>query len=71
MRADIAPLNVFIRAATLRWFGHVVRKPEERKPNYILHWTPKYGKRSKSRPRKNWLPCVLEDAARFTGVANK
>ena len=69
-RANIAPVDVFIRAARLRWFGHVVRMPEERIPNYLLHWIPKHGKRSRGRPRKNWLSCVLEDAALFTGVAN-
>ena len=29
-----------------------------------------YGKRSRGRPRKNWKTCVLEDAAKFTGVEN-
>jgi hypothetical protein len=41
--------------------------PEEIIPNYLLHWVPKHGKRSRGRPRKN---CVLEDAALFTGVDN-
>ena len=69
-RANIAPVDVFIRAARLRWFGHVVRMPEERIPNYLLHWIPKHGKRSRGRPWKNWMSCVLEDAALFTGVDN-
>ena len=69
-RANIAPVDVFIKAARLRWFGHVVRMPEERIPNYLLHWIPKHGKRSRGRPRTSWLSCVLKDAALFTGVDN-
>ena len=69
-RANIAPVDVHIRAARLRWFGHVVRMPEERVPNYLLDWIPMQGKRSRGRPHKNWLSCVLEDAASFIGVDN-
>ena len=69
-RANINPIEVFVRASRLRWFGHVVRMPEERVPKYLLKWIPKHGKRSRGRPRKNWLSCVLEDAAIFTGVDN-
>ena len=70
-RANIAPVAVHIRAARLRWFGHVVIMPEERVPNYFLDWIPMHGKRSRGRPRKNWLSCVLEDAASFIiGVDN-
>ena len=58
-RANIAPVDVlnsiFIRAARPRWFGHVARMPEDRIPNYLLHWVPKLGKRFRGRPRKNWL----------------
>jgi len=69
-RANIAPVDVFIKAARFKWFGHEVRMPEERIPNYLLHWIPKHGKRSRCRPRKNWLYCVLEGAPSFTGVDN-
>ena len=54
-RANIAPVDVQIRVARLRWFGHVVRMPEERVPNYLLDWIPMHGKRSRGRPHKNWL----------------
>ena len=37
-------------------------------PRFIL--SPNYGQRSKGRPRKGWMACVLEDAANFTGVDN-
>ena len=69
-RANIAPVDVHIRAARFRWFGHVVTMPEERVPNYLLDWIPMHGKRSRGRPRKNWRSCVLEDAASFIGVDN-
>ena len=69
--ANIAPVDVhIIRAARLRWFGHVVRMPEERVPNYLLHWIPMHGKTSRGKPRKTWLSCVLEDTASFIGVDN-
>ena len=51
-RANIAPVDVHIRAARLRWFGHVVRMTEERVPNYLLDWIPMHRKRSRGRPRK-------------------
>ena len=58
-RGNIAPVDVFIRAARLRWLGHVVRMPEERIPNYLLHWVPKHGKRSRG---SKWsavhVPCL-------------
>jgi len=44
--------------------------PEERIPHYLLNWIPKHAVRSRGRPKKNWLSCVLEDAALVTGVDN-
>ena len=69
-RANIAPVDVHVRAARLRWLFHLVKMPEERVPNYLLDWIPMHGKGSRGRPRKNWLSCVLEDAASFIGVDN-
>ena len=39
-------------------------------PDYLLHWVPRLSKRSRGRPRKNWLSCVLEDAALFSVADN-
>ena len=36
-------------------------------PKYLLNWTPAHGRRSRGRPRRNWMKCLLEDAAAFTG----
>ena len=69
-RAGIKSIETFIGAARLRWFGHVVRMPDSRLPKFLLDWKPNYGKRSRGRPRKNWMACVLEDAADFSGVDN-
>ncbi|KAL5257293.1 hypothetical protein ACHWQZ_G012277 [Mnemiopsis leidyi] len=67
-RAGIKPVETFISAARLRWYGHVVRMPDYRIPKFLLNWKPNYGKRSRGKPRKDWKSCVLEDAATFTGV---
>ena len=69
-RAKIKPVEAFISASRLRWFGHVSRMPGERLPRYLLEWTPEHGRRSRGRPRKTWLKCILEDASKFTGVQN-
>ena len=54
-RAKIKPVEAFISASRLRWFGHVSRMPGERLPRFLLEWTPKHGQRSRGRPRKTWL----------------
>ena len=41
-----------------------------RMPQFLLNWGPNHGKRSRGRPRKNWLNCVMEDAAALTGFQN-
>ena len=69
-RAGVNSTDTFIGSARLRWYGHVVRMPETRLPNFLLKWKPNYGKRSRGRPRKGWMACVLEDAAHFTGIDN-
>ena len=66
-RAKINPVETYIGANRLRWFGHVTRMPDTRLPKYLLNWTPAHGRRSRGRPRKNWMKCLLEDVAAFTG----
>ena len=38
----------------LSWYGHVQRMAEERLPKIALKWMPKQ-KRSRGRPKKNWM----------------
>ena len=59
-----------IAAMRLRWYGHVVRMPDERLPKYLMTRTPKHEKLSRQRPRRSWIDCVKEDAADFTGINN-
>ncbi|XP_078700049.1 uncharacterized protein LOC144926882 [Branchiostoma floridae x Branchiostoma belcheri] len=61
-KADTVEIGTRIANNRLRWLGHLLRMPEERLPKFLLEWTPNYGKRSRGRPRKTWLACVLEDA---------
>ena len=37
LRQNTIDVYMYIRAARLRWFGHVVGMPEERISNYLLH----------------------------------
>jgi hypothetical protein len=48
-----------IEARKLRWFGHVVRMPEERWPAVIHSWIPP-GRRKRGRPRWSWRDGVTE-----------
>ncbi len=70
IKARRSKVETYIGANRLRWFGHVTRMPDTRLPKYLLNWTPAHGRRSRGRPRKNWMKCLLEDAAAFTGNAD-
>jgi hypothetical protein len=48
-----------IEKRKLRWYGHVVRMAEDRKPRQILE-----GKRGRGRPRKVWIDDIKEAAGR-------
>ena len=69
-QADTQNQVVSSHKERLRWFGHVSRMPDTSMPKYLLKWTPTQGKRSRGRPRKNWMNCVLEDATVFSGEQN-
>jgi hypothetical protein len=46
-----------IEARKLRWFGHVMRMPEERWPAIIHSWIPPGG-RKRGRPRRSWRDVI-------------
>jgi hypothetical protein len=48
-----------IDARKLRWFGHVMRMPEERWPAIIHSWIPPR-RRKRGRPRPPWWDGVTE-----------
>jgi hypothetical protein len=48
-----------IEARKLRWFGHVMRMPEERWPAIIHSWIPPE-RRKRGRPRRSWWDCITE-----------
>ena len=41
----------------LRWYGHIMRMEEGKKPKRYLMWKPE-GKRPAGRPRKRWIEGV-------------
>ena len=59
IRADLnaTPLLEEIERIKLRWYGHVMRMTEEKKPKKYLLWKPD-GKRPVGRPRKRWIEGV-------------
>ena len=54
---NVLPLLEDIERNKLRWYGHVKRMGEEKKPRKYLEWRPQ-GKRPVGRPRKRWIEGV-------------
>lgn len=42
-----------VQKRSLKWFGHLLRMPEDRLPNKIFQWQ-QLGKRKRGRPRRSW-----------------
>ena len=51
------PLLEEIERNKLRWYGHVMRMNEDKRPKKYLKWRPE-GKRPVGRPRKRWIEGV-------------
>ena len=50
----------YIKAARLRWIGHVERMSAERMQNKIMA-SKSYGKRQRGRPRSRWMDEIGKD----------
>jgi hypothetical protein len=50
-----------IERRKLRWYGHLVKTAEDRKPRQILEARTE-GKRGRGRPRKVWMDDIKEAA---------
>jgi Reverse transcriptase (RNA-dependent DNA polymerase) len=50
-------INDRIEKRSLKWFGHVMRMPEERWPKKIFHWNPA-GRKKRGRPRRSWSDTI-------------
>ena len=52
-----------IEKSQLRWFGHVLRMPEDRDVKRMLDWRPRE-RRPRGRPRKRWIDQIKEITSR-------
>jgi hypothetical protein len=65
MRAEETVLDT-IEARKLRWFGHVMRRPEDRWPAIIHSWISP-GRRKRGQPRRSWRDCIMEEMEKGKG----
>ena len=54
---QVVPLLEDIERNKLRWYGHVMRMTDDRKPKKYLQWRPA-GRRPVGRPRRRWIEGV-------------
>lgn len=51
-----------VEKRSLKWFGHLLRMPDDRIPKKIFKWQPP-GKRKRGRPRRSWNEGVRQAMA--------
>jgi hypothetical protein len=62
--SDQEPFLNYIERRSIKWYGHVLRMQDYRKPKQAME--ARREKRGRGRPRKTWEDCVV-DAARRKG----
>ncbi|VDP31848.1 unnamed protein product [Heligmosomoides polygyrus] len=64
-----APAQLKIRKQRLKWYGHVLRRPEDHPTRLALDFkTP--GKRPRAAPRKRWKDVIKRDLAEVGATAD-
>ncbi|VDO84771.1 unnamed protein product [Heligmosomoides polygyrus] len=59
---ETAPIQLKMREQRLRWYGHVLRRPQDHPIRLALDFeTP--GKRLRGAPRKRWKDVIKKDLA--------
>jgi hypothetical protein len=63
--SDQEPFLNYIERRSIKWYGHVVRMQDYRKPKQAME-ARREKRRGRGRPRRTWEDCVI-DAARRKG----
>ncbi|VDO67406.1 unnamed protein product [Haemonchus placei] len=57
-----APIQLYMREQRLRWFGHVLRRPQSRPIREAMEFEAQ-GKRPRGTPKKRWRDVIKKDLA--------
>ncbi|VDP40175.1 unnamed protein product [Heligmosomoides polygyrus] len=64
-----APIQLKTREQRLRWYGHVLRRPEDHPTRLALDFEAP-GKRPRGAPRKRWKDAIKRDLAEVDATAD-
>ncbi|VDP62654.1 unnamed protein product [Heligmosomoides polygyrus] len=64
-----APIQLKMREQRLRWYGHVLRRPEDHPTRLALDFEAP-GKRPRGAPRKTWKDVIKRDLAEVGATAD-
>jgi hypothetical protein len=60
---DQGPILNYIERRSIKWYGHVVRMQDYRKPKQAME-ARREKRRGTGRPRRTWEDCVIDEARR-------